>query len=91
MNKRERHKLYKQLLKIVCADPEVRQGICYYLANLTTLGIMLCYRMEELLPELYEKAPKKWKKNFFSYWFPTTYEGWKKRIAIIEQCIEKTK
>jgi hypothetical protein len=47
--------------------------------------------MEELLPELYEKAPKKWKKNFFSYWFPTTYEGWEKRIAIIEQCIEETK
>lgn len=73
-----RRKVYKKLLRAVCNDSSVEKGMCYYL---TEMGVQLYS-----LKELWWLKPERM--HQYVYWFPRTYEGWKKRIALIQQAIE---
>lgn len=96
MTKQERHKVYEQLLNAMRKGPSVDFGLCYYIANETDYGFnkglytgFVLYCMEDDLPELYNMQPAEWYND--DLWFPPTPAGWKKRIALVEKCIELTK
>lgn len=90
--KRGRNSFYKKLLKVVCEDPSVDQGLCYYIGNVMTgspdrtTRILTGMNYMSTLAELHKQKPK----HYFIYWYPLTTEGWKKRIACIEKAIELT-
>lgn len=99
LTKTERKKFYTKLLKIVCADPRIDVGFCYYVADAakqTNLDVQELYEeyifdedfIMEHLPELYRIKPKS---IFYScmYWWPTTPEGWQKRINKLHNIIQR--
>lgn len=86
--------VYKALLKVVCKDSSVDNGMCNYLVNLLDRrkempDIWACmggsYKMTHL-PELY-KYREFYKGIWFPFWAPRTIEGWELRIKWIEQAI----
>lgn len=87
--------VYKALLKEVCKDPSVVNGMCYYLCFLLDGSKKMpsmwkcmggCDKML-FLDELRRKAPRPQP----VYWAPRTKEGWKTRIHWIEQSIIEVK
>lgn len=93
--------IYKKLLKLVCKDPDVEMGMCYYIHGEL---IMLLRRADNIpswwnnernkisfLTELYRHRPKTPKEysGFVGYWAPPTKEGWETRISWIEKAIEQ--
>ena len=92
MTKKQRHVFYKKLLKEVCKDPSTLFGLCFYIDRLPDYYIEI-YNNKEFethLPELWGMKPKHKNTGNPDYWFHNTPDGWKKRIALIEQCIELT-
>lgn len=91
--KEDRHIFYKSLLKQVCNDPDVRYGLCVaihrnpFWRKSIFKSIAALKGKNSLLPEIAKHRPR----SRYLYWFPTTYKGWEKRIAIIEQAIKETK
>lgn len=80
----ERKFFYKELLKMVCEDPNTRFGFCWYVLSLSiklggkykkvyedsfTTIILIKYEY----PELWSIRPKNL--NFNDYWFPRTSKG----------------
>lgn len=90
MTKKERLQFYKRLLKVVCDDPDVDFGFCYYIYNITLKSgnAKTCTNMEYNFPELWAKKPER---IIFpsEYWFPRTSKGWEKRIALLEEVIHE--
>lgn len=93
LTREQRHLVYKTLLKVVCKDPSILHGMCWYLFDLLnnnkTLPDWWRYstgstRMK-YLPELNKYKSSK------IYWAPLTAEGWETRIGWIEQAIKDTK
>lgn len=80
-SKKKRNAIYKKLLKIVCDDPRVDEGMCFYLWQ-RPFDIDI-----DLLPELDQYRPLDCCE---SYWAPCTYEGWETRIEWIVQAIKDT-
>lgn len=87
--------VYKALLKAVCKDPRVDNGMCYYLCFLLDGSKKMpsmwkwmggCDKMV-LLDELKRKQPD-YKPI---YWAPRTKKGWETRIRWIEQSIIEVK
>jgi hypothetical protein len=85
LTKKDRHEFYKKLLDFTVEDPNLSQGICYYINRIiidnykSNTKIRKLYRewnhsttyfLIECLPELYHKAPILWK-NFPKgrYWY----------------------
>lgn len=97
-NKKQRHKIYIKLLEIVCVDPDVTEGICYYIDE-------ACGKDKwedddtdiEEFSELVKHRPAPFKqfigRRYYSrvYWAPTTEKGWETRIKWIQQAIKETK
>lgn len=88
-----RLKFYKNLLEVVCEDPDVKCGYCAYLSKAyrmtfpeTGLLERLCNSGMENLPELTQYRPLG--KHDNEYWFPCTTKGWEKRISILEKIIK---
>lgn len=88
-----RLKFYKKLLEVVCEDPSVKHGYCFYLSKAyrmtfsgTGLFESLCISGMENLPELTQYRP--FFKHDGEYWFPCTAKGWEKRISILEEIIK---
>ncbi len=102
MTKKQRHEFYKTLLEVVVNDPIVNIGICMYIrdviinSNNRKLKNYIydngsTYFMMYKLPELYNKAPEKWKEDpHCNYWYPKTSKGWEKRIKAIFDCVNET-
>ena len=95
--KAERKKFYKNLMKIVCADPSVQKGFCWYIEDAATLTgkdildlhgdyIFEDEFIQEQLPELYRIKPKN--KFGYDYWFSCTKEGWQTRINKLYNIIQ---
>lgn len=88
-----RLKFYKKLLEVVCEDPSVKRGYCFYLSKayrMTFSGSGLSESVFnsglEKLPELIKYRPKG--KTNLEHWFPCTTKGWEKRISILEEIIK---
>jgi hypothetical protein len=87
--------VYEALLKVVCKDSSVVNGMCFYLDFLLDESKKVPYiwkRMRgcdkmELLDELKRKAPRPQP----VYWAPRTKKGWETRIHWIEQSIIEVK
>lgn len=45
------------------------------------------FDLDAVAPELAALEPE----HKGDYWYPTTYKGWEKRIALLEQVIDKLK
>ena len=96
LTRQQRHLVYTQLLKVVCAEPRVDKGMCHYLIFLLDQdGRMPPHwswlRGNEkmlLLPEL-DKHRCSYKGS--GYWAALTYKGWEKRIRWIVRAMEDTK
>ena len=81
--------VYKALLKRVCKDPSVKEGMCRYLNTLLDNSKKLPSEWVfyggvgkmSALPELNANRNNK------LYWAPRTKEGWKLRIKWIEKAI----
>lgn len=94
LTRRQRHKVYKALLKEVIKDPSTDDGMCWYLNYLLDedssmppfwrlLGSqdkMEC--LEELLIH---------RTGFLNFWAPRNAAGWRTRIKWIVKAIEQTK
>lgn len=78
--KKKRLKFYKQLLKVVCEDPDTCVGMCFYIRRITKNE----YYINDFF-ELYERKPK----GAGIYWFPLDDKGWQKRIDIIYNIIQE--
>lgn len=87
--------VYKALLKAVCKDPRVDNGMCHYLRFLLDGSEKMpsmwkwmkgCDKMV-LLDELRRKEPR----PHCLYWAPRTKKGWETRIRWIEQSIIEVK
>ena len=99
LTKQERKTLYKKLLKIVCATPELNHGFCYYIEyavkEMNNEDILELYDdyvfdgdfIEAHLPELLKIKPAD--KETYDYWFPLTMEGWQKRINKLHNTIQR--
>lgn len=81
-------KRYKKLLKAVCDDPKTDKGLCYYITEELDICAYLDHEFAMALPELWAKRPEK-RYECYEYWFPRTPAGWRKRIKILEEVIEK--
>lgn len=87
--------VYKTLLKVVCEDPRVNDGMCFYLTCLLDRSkkmpygwrFMLGTSKMECLPELNKNK----KHYYWQYWAPLTSKGWERRIRWIEQAIVDVK
>lgn len=93
MRKKERNEIYKAMLKYAIADPRVDYGFCSLLNKIyfeDAISLALYYRYNSIndFKELISYRPKNY--VFGEYWFPATYEGWEKRIEILQKCIKKT-
>lgn len=97
---KQRLLVYEKLLKVVCKDPSVDDGICFYLVFLLdgdrrmpvlwrSLGGV---QKIKLLTELYNKKTTEcfWCNNF-GFWAPLTSKGWETRIRWIEKSIVEVK
>lgn len=89
---RQRLLVYKTLLKVVCKDPAVDNGMCAYLSFLLDKDKRLpkgwkwlggCDKMKTLV----ELKAKKSRSTL--YWAPLTSEGWETRIRWIEKAISE--
>lgn len=89
MRKKERLNFYKRLLKVVCEDPSVDVGFCHYIFEMTSKSKKpIDYDdIEKKLPELWAKKPIRGWNSL--YWFSCTYNGWEKRIALLEEVIHE--
>ena len=98
LTKQQRKKLYKNLLKVVCADPRVGHGFCYYMEEAAKASgeeieeiyddfIFDCDFIQFELPELFRIKPKH--KEPYSYWFNCDKEGWTKRINKLHNIIQR--
>lgn len=81
-------KRYKKLLKAVCDDPDTNKGFCFYIDRELDIWAYDDYEFAMALPELWEKRPDV-RYECGEYWFPLTPAGWKKRIKILEEVVEK--
>jgi hypothetical protein len=96
MNKRERkNDFYKRLLKVVCEDPRINLGLCWFMTRVKGHSLPQSFypyfdkSLKKHLPELHSMIPKD--SDFVGiYWFKLSQKGWKKRIEIIEECIKLT-
>lgn len=97
LTKAERKKFYKKLMKIVCADPHVSHGFCYYLEAAAKASgedieelygdyIFDCDFIQFELTELFRIKPKS--KQPYSYWFGQNKEGWETRINKLYNIIQ---
>lgn len=96
LTKKERKYFYEELLEMVCKDPSVKQGYCYYVSK---LACKLEGKYKELsegynlffipvyLPELYAVKPPH--KITLDFWFPCNRKGWQERITLLEEVISK--
>ena len=98
LTRQERKRFYKKLLKIVCADPRVDHGFCWFIEHAAKAS---CEEIEELygdyifdgdfiqfqLPELFRIKPAD--KQPYDYWFPLTKEGWETRINKLHNIIQR--
>lgn len=87
-----RDKFYKELLRRVCEDPDTNWGFCFYIKNMrdwcndnNTPWMNPYYYLDAVAPELAALEPK----HKGDYWYPRTYKGWEKRIALLEKIIHK--
>lgn len=98
LTKIERKVFYKKLLEIVCADPGVRHGFCFYLYDTCKAlddkyyDLLDCYLFEEYfieehLPELWTVKPDK--SYDYGYWFARSAKGWETRINLLFNIIQK--
>lgn len=84
--KKKRLKFYKELLKVVCEDPDTYVGMCYYISRIINVEM---YDRDEIIkqfPELWKHRPKI---KSGGYWFPLDDKGWQKRIDIIHNIIQE--
>lgn len=93
LTKKQRNNIYKRMLEYAINDPRVNYGFCALIDYifLTNTGnyehIWWSISIEkDSLVELYNKKPE----SFWGYWFPLDTKGWKKRIKLLEECIEET-
>ena len=98
--KKQRHTIYKKLLKLVCADPDTSNGLCYYLKMLAREDYYYPFGVITVFPELNKYKPEygffSWQRDGEiplggSYFLPPTYKGWETRIKWIVQAIKDTK
>ena len=90
----ERLSFYKELLRLVCRDPNVSAGYCYYMSHKmkfwyrrhSTIDCIYAYQFKQYFPELYAYKPVNLIRE---YWFPCTAEGWQHRINILVKIIHK--
>jgi len=85
--KKKRLKFYKELLKVVCEDPDTCEGMCYYISRI--INVKKRYDRDGIIkqfPELWKHRPKIKSRD---YWFPLDDEGWQKRIDIIHNIIQE--
>ncbi|MEI6186962.1 MAG: hypothetical protein WCP46_00475 [Alphaproteobacteria bacterium] len=91
-SKKQRHEIYKRLLKVVCKDSSTNEGLCYYLNRVS--GTYWDCEIHEF-PELNKHKPiemfKGTRYKYPVYFAPTTYAGWETRIKWIIQAIKDTK
>ena len=96
LTKAQRKYFYEKLLKMVCEDPSVKNGYCYYAFRLARIlggkykelsdGYCL-YFIAIYLPELYAIRPPG--VDMMDYWFPCDRKGWQERITLLEKVINK--
>ena len=86
MTKAQRHQFYKDMMKAACEDTNVHYGFCTLIRNMGWFYMEL-----KDLRELYKMKPKKENLVNFVYWFHTTTDGWRKRLELLQKCIELTK
>ena len=99
LTKQELKFFYKELLKMVCEDPDTHQGFCWYVRELSEkLGgkykklynfwlftiDLICHDY----PELYSTKPKDQYKRYGGYWYSTTPAGWQTRINKLHNVIQ---
>ena len=86
---KQRLLVYEELLKVVCEDPAVKFGMCYYLMRLLDGSRRMPYAWKSLLGcEKMDYLPELNQHDTFTlYWAPRTAKGWKTRIGWIEQAI----
>lgn len=98
LTRQQRKTFYKNLLKIVCADPRVGHGFCWFIEHAAKASgkeiqdlygehIFDCDFIQFELPELFRIKPKD--KQPYDYWFPLTKEGWERRINKLHNIIQK--
>ena len=94
----ERKFFYKELLKMVCKDPDTHHGFCWYVLNLSmklggkykrkwfyfTFTVDL---IEKEYPELYSIKPIKIHR--LSLWFNASPAGWETRINKLHNIIQR--
>jgi hypothetical protein len=107
LTKKDRHEFYKKLLKITVEDPDINNGVCFYIHRVifdnykSNSKIKKLYKewnqatsyfLIECLPELYNKAPRLWKKDPVGrYWYPVhSRKYWNMRIQHIFDCVNET-
>lgn len=97
LTKAERKRFYKKLLHIVCKDPSVLVGFCYYVED---AAVELGGKFQDIiddhicdsdfivyeLPELVKIKPKD--RPMYGYWFDNTAEGWNIRIRKLHKIIQ---
>ena len=84
--KKKRLKFYKELLKMVCEDPDTCVGMCYYISRIINVQM---YHRDEIIkqfPALWKHKPKI---TSGAHWFPLDDKGWQKRIDIIHNIIQE--
>lgn len=85
--KKKRLKFYKELLEVVCEDPDTCVGMCYYISRIINVETFDGDVIIKQFPELWKHKPKKiWHGD---YWFPLDGKGWQKRINIIHNVIQE--
>jgi hypothetical protein len=86
-------KFYKELLEVVCKDPDTSVGFCYYISY--EMGnFYIINGMEKIYPytdrdswsELYSRLPEA---GAYEYCLPPTPAGWRKRIEILHNLIQE--
>lgn len=98
LTKTERKTFYKNLLEVVCADPSLNHGLCWFIEHAAKASgeeieelyddyIFDCDFIQFELPELFRIKPQD--KQPYSYWFPLTKEGWERRINKLHNIIQK--
>ena len=86
--KKKRLKFYKQLLKVVCEDPDTCVGMCYYIGRIINVERYAGDELIKQFPELWKHKPKRMC-YVAGYWFPLDDKGWQKRIDIIHNIIQE--
>ncbi len=84
--KKKRLKFYKQLLEVVCEDPDTCVGMCFYISRIINVEMYDGDEIIKQFPELWKYRPKI---KSGGYWFPLNSKGWQKRIDIIYNIIQE--